>query len=325
MNKNRRAFMAYAGLSAAVSAVPAWAQQYPSRPVRLVVPFVAGGTTDLLARILAEKLTQSLGVAVIVENKGGGNSLIGTEVVARANPDGYTLLIHTNNFTVNQTLYAGKQPFDAMKDFGPITLVSSVPHVLVINPKVPVHNLAELIDQAKEKPETLTFASAGSGTVTHLCGELFMRMSGIQLTHIPYKGSGGVMADLLGGHVDMQFAGMSLAREYILDGRLRALAVTTPTRYARLPDVPTVAELGYPGYAFSSWFGVLAPAKTPAEVVARLNGDIVKAVNDPRVQERLKQMDFEIYGSSASEFSSFLQTDIDKAARILKESGAKVD
>jgi len=301
------------------------AQAYPARPIRIIVPFAAGGTTDLLARILAEKMTKSMGVTVLVENRAGGNALIGTETVYRSRPDGYTLLLHTNNFTVNQILYAGKQGFDVLTDFSPISLITSVPHVLVVHPKVPAHTLDELVALAQSKPDALFFASAGSGTVTHLCGELFKRLSGAPITHVPYKGSGAVMADLLAGHVDMQFAGMSLVREHILAGRLRALAVTTQKRYEKLPDVPTIAEMGYPDYEFTSWFGMLAPAKTPPEIINQLQQHIIKIIKTPDVIGRLRKDDFEVYGTSPAQFFSFLEQDMTKSAEIIKASGAKVD
>ncbi len=327
MTISRRNFNAAMGLT--ITAIAAGtaraADPFPSRPIRIIVPFTPGGTTDILARIVSDKLSQNLGTPVIIDNRAGGNTVIGTEAVARAAPDGHTLLLHTNNFSVNPTLYADSLKFDTAKDFAPISLMVDVPHVLVVHPSVPAKDFREFIALAKAKPHTLTFASAGSGTVTHLCGELLKTRAGIDIVHVPYKGSGSVMPDLLGGHVSMQFAGMTTVHEYIRDGRLRALAVTSPKRFRELPDVPTIAEMGYPGYAFSSWFGLLAPANTPAAIVARLNTEVVRAMKDPAVQERLAKANLETIAAGPAEFAAFLKTDIEKSAAIIKASGAKVD
>ena len=303
--------------------VPSSAQPYPNRPVKLLVPFTPGGGTDILARVVGQKLGEALGQPVVVENRPGGNTLVATELLVQAPADGYTLLMQTNNLASNPTLYAGKLTFDTRKDLMPVSLVAGNPHVLVVHPSVPAKSLKEFIALAKAKPGTLTFASAGSGTVNHLCGELLKGLAGIDMVHVPYKGSGSVMPDLLGGHVSALFAAMPTVTGLIREGKLRALAVTTPTRFRGLPDVPTIAELGYPGYNFSSWFGVLAPAGTPAPVVARLQSEIAKALKDPGVRERLN--DYEIFGSTADEFGAFIATEIDKTARIIRTSGAKVE
>jgi len=296
---------------------------YPNKPIKLLVPFTPGGGTDLLARIVAQKMSENMGQQVIVDNKPGGNTLVATQEVVRAAPDGYTLIMQTNNFAANPTLYKGKMQFDTVKDLAPVGLVAGNPHVLVVNPSVPVNTLQEYIDLAKAKPGTITFATASSGTVNHLTAELLKIQAGIDIVHVPYKGSGSVMPDLLGGQVNSLFAAMPTVTNYIKEKRLRAIAVTTPTRFRGLPDVPTIAESGYPGYDFSSWFGILAPAGTPKPVIDRLNAEIVKALKDPGVQSRLT--DYEIYGSTPEEFGTFIKKEIDKTAKIIEASGAKVD
>jgi tripartite-type tricarboxylate transporter receptor subunit TctC len=301
----------------------AHAQDYPNRPIKLMVPFTPGGGTDLLARIVAQKMSEGLGQPVVVDNRPGANTLIATEALVRAAPDGYTLLMQTNNLASNPTLYRGKITFDTLKDITYVSLVAGNPHVLVVNPSVPAKSLKEFIALAKAKPGSITFASAGSGTVNHLSGELLKELAGIDMMHVPYKGSGSVMPDLLGGQVNALFAAMPTVTGHIKEGKLRAIAVTTPKRFRGLPDVPTIAEQGYPGYDFSSWFGILAPAGTPKPIVDRLAAEVVKALKDPGVQDRLK--DYEIFGSTPDEFAAFVKADIEKTAKIIKASGATID
>lgn len=304
-------------------ATQASSQGYPTRPIKLLIPFTAGGGTDLLGRILAQKMSESLGQQIIVENKPGGNTLIGTEAVARATSDGYTLILQTNNLAANPTLYQGKMRFDTLKDLSPVSLVAGNPHVLVVNTAFPARDLKEFIALAKAKPGTITFASAGSGTVNHLSGELLKTLTSIDIVHIPYKGSGSIMPDLLGGQVNSLFAAMPTVTGFIKEKRLRALAVTSSKRFPGLPDVPTIAELGYPSYAFSSWFGILAPAGTPKPIVDRLHFEIVKALKDPSVLQKLG--DYEIFGSTPEEFGNFIRVQIEKSAQIIKASGASID
>lgn len=317
----------YLLLAASVAAMAlvgqAHAQAYPGRPIKLLVPFTPGGGTDLLARVVAQKMAEGLGQPIVVENRPGANTLIATEAVARAAPDGYTLIMQTNNLAANPTLYRGKINFDTLKDLAPVALVAGNPHVLVVNPSLPTRDLKEFVALAKAKPGTISFASAGSGTVNHLSGELLKMLAGIDIVHIPYKGSGSVMPDLLGGQVNSLFAAMPTVTGFIKEKKLRPLAVTTARRFAGLPDVPTIRELGYPGYDFSSWFGILAPAGTPKPVIDRLNAEVVKALKDPSVRERLAS--YEIFGSTPDEFGSFIRAEIDKAAGIIKASGAVID
>ena len=301
----------------------ALAQAYPNRPIRLLVPFTPGGGTDILARIVAGKMAESMGQSILVDNRPGGNTVVATEVLVRAAPDGYTLLMQTNNFAANPTLYGAKLSFDTLKDIAPVSLVAGNPHVLVVSANVPARDLAEYIALAKAKPGTVTFASAGSGTVNHLCGELLKTLTGIDIVHVPYKGSGSVMPDLIAGQVSSLFAAMPTVPGHIKEGRLRPLAVTTPKRFRGLPNVPTIAELGYPGYDFSSWFGILAPAGTPRTAIDRLHTEVIKALKDPGVQQRLEN--YEIFGSSPEEFAKFIGVEIDKTAKIIRASGAKID
>lgn len=301
----------------------ALAQAFPSRPVKLLVPFTPGGGTDILARIVAGKISESLGQQVVVENRPGANTIIATEALVRSAPDGYTLLMQTNNFASNATLYAGKLSYDTLKDVAPVSLVAGNPHVLVVNPSVPAKDLREFIALAKAKPGGISFASAGSGTVNHLSGELLKMLAGIDMLHVPYKGSGSVMPDLLGGQVNALFAAMPTVTGHLREGKLRAIAVTTPKRFRGLPEVPTIAELGYPGYDFSSWFGILAPAATPRPATDRLQAEVVKALKDQAVQDRLK--DYEIFGTTSDQFAAFIRTEIEKTGKIIRASGAKID
>ena len=302
---------------------PASAQSYPNHPIRLLVPFTPGGGTDILARIVAQKMSEGLGQQIMVENRPGANTLIATEVVVNAAPDGYTLIMQTNNLASNVTLYRGRIKFDTLKDLAPVALVAGNPHVLVVNPSVPAKDLKEFIALAKAKPGTISFASAGSGTVNHLAGELLKMLAGIDMLHVPYKGSGSVMPDLIGGQVNALFAAMPTVTGHIKEGKLRAIAVTTPKRFRGLPNVPTIAESGYPGYDFSSWFGIFAPAGTPKSAIDRLQAEVVKALKDPGVQARL--VDYEIFGSTSEAFGAFIKAEIEKTAKIIKASGATID
>jgi len=301
----------------------AQAQGYPNRPVKIMVPFTPGGGTDILTRIVAAKMSESMGQQVVVENRPGGNTVVATEALVRSAPDGYTLLMQTNNFASNVTLYAGKLGFDSLKDTAPVSLVAGNPHVLVVHPAVPAKDLREFIALAKSKPGGITFASAGSGTVNHLSGELLKMLAGIDMLHVPYKGSGSVMPDLTAGRIDSLFAALPTVTGHIREGRLRAIALTTTKRFRELPDVPTIAEQGYAGYDFSSWFGILAPAGTPKPVIDHLHAEVVKALKDPVVVDRLK--DYEIFGSSPDEFDAFIRAEIDKTANIIRVSGTKID
>jgi tripartite-type tricarboxylate transporter receptor subunit TctC len=323
----RPLFAAFIALTAIGAAAIANAQTpaYPSRPIRLVVPFPAGGTTDILARSVAQKLTEAWGQPVVVDNRPGAAGNIGAELVAKAPPDGYTLLMGTvGTHAINASLYA-KMPYDHVKDFVPVILVAGVPNVLVVNPAVPAHSVSELIAYAKANPGKLNFASSGSGTSIHLSGELFKVSTGVQITHIPYKGSAPALQDLIGGQVQLMFDNLPSALPQIKGGKLRALAVTSTTRAAVLPEVPTVAESGLPGFEASSWFGILAPAGTPPAIVTKINGEVAKWVASAEAKEKLLGQGANAAGGTPEDFARHIHAETAKWAKVVKESGAKVD
>src|SRR6185503_6488263 len=265
-------------------AATAQAQTYPNRAVRLVVPFAAGGSTDIVGRTVAQKLNEMWGQPVLVDNRQGGSTVIGTDVVAKSPPDGYTLLVTPAPFTIVPSLIA-KLPYDPAKDFEPITLINTTPLVVVVHPGVPATSVKELIALAKRRPGALNYGSSGSGGSNHLAGELFNAMAGVKLVHIPYKGNAPALTDLIGGHVDVVFNGLTSAMPFIKSGRLRALAVTSLNRAGALPDVPTLDESGLKGFQAVAWNGLTAPARTPKDVVAKVNADVVKIVKSPELIE----------------------------------------
>ena len=283
-------------------ATVASAQGYPNRTIRLVVPFPAAGTTDILARAAAQKLTEAFGQSVVVDNRPGAAGNIGSDLVAKSAPDGYTLLMGTvGTHAINPSLYS-KMPYDHVKDFVPVVLVAGVPNVLVVNPALPVNSVADLIKLAKDKPGQINFASSGSGTSIHLSGELFKTMAGVDITHIPYKGSSPALTDLVGGQVQIMFDNLPSALPQIKAGKLRAIAVTSLKRAPVLPDVPTISESGLPGFEASSWFGVLAPAGTPAPIVARINAEVNKWLQSAEAREKLLSQGAEAAGGSPEQF-----------------------
>ena len=327
MISRRNALTAAAALAAGIAAVivkPAAAQSdFPSRPIKMMVPFTAGGGTDILARALASKMSENMKQSVVVENRPGGNTLLATQVLARSPADGYTLLMQTNNLASNPTLYGAKAGFDTVRDLVPVSLVAGNPHVLVVTPSLPARTLKDYLELGRASPDRITYGSAGSGTVNHLAAEQLAMLAGVKLLHVPYKGSGSVMPDLLGGQLNSLVAAMPNVRQHIEAGRLRALAVTTLKRFPGLPDVPTVAESGYPGFDFQSWFGVVAPGGTPPAIITRLNTEIRKALADPGVIERLGN--YVVYASSPEEFAEFLGRQIEASARLIKALGVTVD
>ncbi len=306
-------------------ALGAFGQAYPNRTIRLVVPFPAGGTTDILARAAAQKLTESLGEPVVVDNRPGAAGNIGSDIVAKSAPDGYTLLMGTvGTHAINPGLYS-KMPYDHVKDFTPIVLVAAVPNVLVVNPSVPVNSVGDLIKLAKAKPGAINFASSGSGTSIHLSGELFKTMSHVDMTHVPYKGSSPALTDLMGGQVQVMFDNLPSSLALIKAGKLRAVAVTSLKRAPALPDVPTISESGLPGFEASSWFGILGPAGTPPPVVARINSEVNKWLQSPEAREQLLAQGAEAAGGTPENFASHIRAETDKWAKVVKASGAKVD
>jgi tripartite-type tricarboxylate transporter receptor subunit TctC len=322
-----RAIAMLVSLAALALAVAVGAQTpaYPTKPIRLVVPFPPGGATDILARNVAQRLTETWGQSVVVDNRPGAGGNIGTELVAKAAPDGYTLEMGTvGTHAINASLYA-KIPFDHVKDFAPVILVAGVPNVLVVNPSLPVNSVQELIAYAKANPGKLNFASSGPGTSIHLSGELFKVMAGVQMTHVPYKGSAPALADLLGGQVQLMFDNLPPSLPQIKAGKLRPLAVTSLTRAPALPDVPTIAESGLPGFEASSWFGILAPAGTPPAIIAKLNAEVAKWLASPEGKEKLVAIGANAAGGSPEDFARHIQAETAKWAKVVKESGAKVD
>jgi len=314
-----------AGVSLAAFSTLAAAQAWPSKPIKYVVPFAAGGTTDILARTISEKLSVALGQPVVVENKPGAGGGVGAAEVAKAAPDGYTIMGGTiSTHAINASLYKNL-PYDPVKDFAAVTLIARVPNMLVINNDIPAKNVAELIQLMKANPGKWSFASSGNGTSQHLSGELFKGMAGVEMQHIPYKGSPPALTDVMGGQVNMTFDNITTAWTLAKSGKLRALAVTTAKRSPVAPDVPTLAESGLPGYEVGSWQGVFAPAGTPPDIVKRLNAEIVKIINSPDVQKKLLELGAEPVGNSSEEFSALVKTEVVKWGDVVKKSGAKVD
>jgi tripartite-type tricarboxylate transporter receptor subunit TctC len=302
----------------------AMAQGYPNKPVKLVVPYPPGGPTDIVARLVAQKLGDQMGQPFVIENKPGAGGNPGAEAVARSAPDGYTLLVATTAHAINLSLFS-KLSYQLLKDFAPVSQLTSGPLVIVTNPALPVKNVAELIALAKSKNKGLNFASSGNGQSTHLSAELFNAMADVKMSHIPYKGSAPALIDVMGGQTDLMFDTMLSAMPHIRAGKLKALAVTSAQRSPIAPDLPTVAESGLGGYEAIAWNGLLAPAGTPADVVARLNAEIKKALEQPEVKQRFDAQGFTASWNTPEVFDSFLKAEVDKWAKVVKVSGATVD
>ena len=322
-NVHRIALAAFAALTL-FAAAGASAQPYPSRPVRMVVPFAPGGATDIIARIVAQKLADRLGQSVVVENKPGAGTTVGNAEVAKARPDGYTFLFAPTPFVISQVVYP-TLPYDPQKDFAPVSLLATSPFILVVNAAFPATSTAELVALAKAKPGTIAFASAGNGTVPHLSGELFKLRAGVDLVHVPYKGGGPAIVDLVSGQVPMMFATPIEVNQHVQSGRLRVLGTTSLARLAAMPDVPTLSESGYPDFEVLSFFGVLAPAGTPPEIVGRVASDLAAVMELPDVRERFAQQSAEARVLGPAPFGAFLAREREKWADIVKRSGAKVD
>jgi len=306
------------------TAIPVWAQQYPVRPIRLIVPFPPGGGTDTMARVVAPKLSEFLGQQVVAENRGGAGANIGAEVAAKSAPDGYTLMLATITNAIGASLYT-RLNYDLVRDFAPITQLATTPHILVVHPSVPVKSVKEFIAFAKARPGELTYSSSGNGSAAHLAGELFNSLTGVKTVHVPYKGGGPSMIALVGGEVSLAFATMPSAINYVRAGRLRGLAVTTAKRSPSTPELPTLAETGVAGYEAGSWYGLSAPAGTPKEIIGRLHAETIKVVALPDVKERLFNAGFEVVTSSPEQFGEFTRTEIQKWGKLVKAAGLKVD
>ncbi|HTL76524.1 MAG TPA: tripartite tricarboxylate transporter substrate binding protein [Casimicrobiaceae bacterium] len=300
------------------------ADEYPSRPVKIVVPFAAGGPADVYARYLAQRLQETMGQPFVVEDRPGGGSVVGTEVVAKSAPDGYTLLLMSNTHTVNESLMPNK-PFALMRDFTPVAPINYSDLVLVVNPAVKANTLAELIALAKAEPGKLNYASSGPGTPYHMAGELFKAMAGLDIVHVPYKESSGARTGVLGGQVEMMFDAVTVMNEHVKAGKVRALATSGKVRSTVMPNVPTLSEAGVPGYEATIWLGLIAPAKTPPAIVERLNSEITKIVQRPETQAEWAKQGATSMVMTPAAFGKFLDDDIVKWARIVKISGARAD
>jgi tripartite-type tricarboxylate transporter receptor subunit TctC len=309
----------------ALAASAALAQGFPQRPVRLVVPYPPGSGTDIAARILGQKLTESWGQQVIVDNRPGAGAIIGVEAVAKAAPDGYTIgIADTGPLAINPALYP-KLPYNPVRDLAPVTLVANLPFILVVNPSLPVHNVAELVALAKSKPGQINYASVGNGSAVHLATELFKTRAGINLTHIPYKGSAPALQGLLGGEASVMFVNLLSAKSLVQSGKVRALAAAPGKRIAAMPDLPTIAEAGVRDYAFEAWFGIVAPAGTPKPVIEKLNQDLRRVIALPQVREVFDQGGFEPVGSSVESFANLIPVEMERWGKLVRETGAKVE
>jgi len=316
--------IAFVFLVAFLAAAAAPAQTWPSKPIRYIVPFPPAGATDITARIMADKISGPLGQSVVVENRPGAAGNVGTEFVARSAPDGYTILQLTVAQSISATLYT-KINYDVERDLAPAAMVALVPNVMIVHPSVPAKSVAEFIALAKAKPGKINFASSGSGTSIHMSAEMFKMLTGVNIVHIPYKGSGPALADMLGGQVDVMFDNLTSSIGHIRSGKLRALAVTTVTRYPELPDLPTMQEAGVPGYEATAWFGIVVPRGTPRDAIVRINGEVNKALAQADVKEKLAQQGALARSWTPEEFGSFIHNEVVKWAKVVKASGAKVE
>ncbi len=310
---------AAAAFALAVLTSPVLAQTYPSKQVDLIVPFVAGGTTDTVSRLIAQRMNDNWGQPAIVYNRPGGGSTIGTNTVAKAAPDGHTLLVTTIAFAINAAIQ--KQPYDALADFAPITELVSIPLMLVVHPSLPVKNLQEFIAYSKAQPAGLDYATSGGGTSTHLAAEMFKSMTGANLVHVPFKGNAEVLNALLGGHVKVHFALSASTLQHVRSGAVRVLAVTTEKRLPYLPDVPTIAELGYPDYEISSWQAMFAPTGTPKDIIAKINAETTKMLADKDVRERISKDGADVVGSTPEQFAVRIKSEVEKWRRVAKSAG----
>ena len=300
------------------------AQTYPAKPIRIIVPLAAGGPGDVLARAIGQKLSEQVGQSVVIDNRPGANTNVGSEFVAKAPADGYTLLATASTLTINPSLYPAL-PYDAIKDFAPITLIGTTPLILVVHPSLPVKSVKELITLAKSRPAQLKYGSAGNGSVLHLAGEMLNSRAGIKLVHVPYKGVTNAFSDLLGGQISIMFPGAPIALPLVKAGKLRALGTTGAGRTAAAPELAPISEAGLPGYEVSVWYGMLAPAGTPTPVITRLHAEISKIVQLQDIKERWAVLGAEPLHNTPEQFAAFLKADLGKWAKVVRDSGAKID
>ena len=307
-------------IAAATAALAQGTSAYPAKPVRIVVPFAPGGGTDITTRAVAQKLTEKLGASFVVDNRAGANGVIGVDLVAKSAPDGYSLVVITSSHAINVSIYK-KLPYDLMRDLAPITEFSSQPFSLIVTPSLPAASLRELTALAKARPGTLTYGSSGQGGLSHLSGSLYESIAGIKLTHVPYKGGAPAMTDVIGGQINMLFATLQQAGPHIKSGKLRVLAVTTLKRNASAPEIPTMSESGVPGYETAQWFGLLAPAKTDQAIIAKLQSEIVRILNDPEVKSRLAADGADAVGGTPDQFAQHIRTEVAKWNKVVKQIG----
>lgn len=312
-------------IAAALTAGGALAQQYPSKPIRLIVPFTPGGSTDIVARIVGQKLGDALGAQVLIDNRPGAGGNIGVELAAKSAPDGYTLVMgHIGTFAVNPALYA-RLPYDPIRDFAPISLVAMVPNMLVVHPSLPVKSVRELIALSRSRPGQLNYGSSGAGGTPYLAVEYFKLLAKVDIVHIPYKGAAPMIIDLIGGHLSLTITGIPPLLPHVKAGKLRALAVATSKRLPLLPELPTIAEAALPGYEATSWYGVLAPAATPKEIITRINAEIVKGIARPDAAQRLAGEGAEPATSTPDQFSAFIKSEIARWGKVIKAAGVTAE
>lgn len=298
---------------------------YPDKPIRLIVPFPAGSGTDIVGRLLAQEMSNAWNQAVVVDNRPGASTIVGTEIVAKAPPDGYTMVMASNSHAINPSLFAGKLPFDSQKDFAAVAQVAILPFVLVVNPKLPVKTFAELLALARRKPHELTYASTGNGTPPHVGGEMLKSVAHIDLIHIPYKGSAAAVADVVSGQVSMMFINVPSAISLVRAGRLRALAVGTSKRIDSMPELPTISELGFPGFDVSLWMGLLVPARTPADIIDKLSQETARILNDPKMRAKLEEQGAEPAYRSPAAFSAFIADETKRFSQVVHDIKLRAD
>jgi tripartite-type tricarboxylate transporter receptor subunit TctC len=324
ISPSRRTFVGSAAAAALLATAGVRAQGYPARPVRVVVPYSAGGASDAPMRVIGQELARQLGQGVVIDNKPGQGAMIGSEIVARAAPDGYTLLLVSNPQTISASLY-GNLTFDPVEDFAPVSLFGREPSVLVVNPAVPVHSLKEFIDHVKARPGQVPYASSGNGSAQHLFTAMFLSAAGLRMTHVPYRGSAQAVQDVVAGQVPVAMPGIATMMPHIRDKRLRPLATTGLTRSPLLPDVPTLAESGFPGFSAYVWSGLAAPKGTPPAVIARLHRELATALQAPAVKSFMETAAIEQVTTSPAELQAFLREEKARAAKVIKEAGVRVD